>query len=604
MKTVKMKNSMIGLLFALILFNIAGCKHDLIDVETEEDRLVVIFFSSQSLSGSLLKSAATSDEDQLDQIILFGVDDQNQVIDTFLLINPGATATKTISRKIKAFYAIANPSGDMENELETKNFPFPLSYLTDLTGDFSVAPASPFLMGGYGNIIGSGAYVSVDIDLIRTVARIDFSTDYGFEIDSIYVKNTPDAGYVFGREPLSVPPAATWVDYDGIEYLPPTTDTTLYVAESSRLNPVEFTVTGMKSQKKVTYTFSLTKSGQAIDIKRNTRYQVNITPETDTECSINVSIPDWDDKITDIIGGDEPPPPPDYSGGIKILSIGNSYSEDSMCYLFDLLKQLGVDEENNNTIKLACAFIGSGSLDDHVTNANSGTGKDYAHVTFKAGGIITYLNDYYSSQPAPQTIHELIQLEDWDVITLQQNSNNSGISTTYNQDLDDLIELIDENATNPNYKLGWHMTWAYSQQYCENTWVYGRSQLNMYNSICDAVQEKILLKKDGGDFDFIIPTGTAIQNAREYYGDNISRDGLYGNGSTDGSHLNNLGRYIAAAMWVKTITGYDVANLGVPYTVSGVAGTTYIIDQPALDQIVQSVNAAYSSPFVITPITP
>ena len=66
--------------------------------------------------------------------------------------------------------------------------------------------------------------------------------------------------------------------------------------------------------------------------------------------------------------------------------------------------------------------------------------------------------------------------------------------------------------------------------------------------ISQAVQEKII---DGNySFDYLMPAGTAIQNART---NGLTAKELY----RDALHLNNLGRVIAAYTWFCELEGYD-----------------------------------------------
>jgi hypothetical protein len=169
---------------------------------------------------------------------------------------------------------------------------------------------------------------------------------------------------------------------------------------------------------------------------------------------------------------------------------------------------------------------------------------------------------------------------------LQQASQTSGKSATYNADIDYLVDYVLQHATNPNVKLGWHMTWAYQTGSSHQNFPdYDKSQRKMYDMICKAVQDKIL---PNDSFSFVIPSGTAIQNARAEFGDVLN--------VSDGYHLNNTGCYIAAATWLKAIFGWDVASLTAPYTASSVGAPT-VITEASLAKIVASVNAAVKSPF-------
>ena len=71
----------------------------------------------------------------------------------------------------------------------------------------------------------------------------------------------------------------------------------------------------------------------------------------------------------------------------------------------------------------------------------------------------------------------------------------------------------------------------------------------MYEAIVSAARKAL---KDN-DFDVLVPSGTAIQNARtSYVGDKFNRDGY---------HLElNYGRYTAACTWFEAISGRSVVG--------------------------------------------
>ena len=170
----------------------------------------------------------------------------------------------------------------------------------------------------------------------------------------------------------------------------------------------------------------------------------------------------------------------------------------------------------------------------------------------------------------------------WDVIVIQQVSGQSGISQSYDPHLKELIYEINKVNVNPDTKIEFHMTWAYAKD--SDHWNfpnYGNDQDNMYHKITEAVQSKVLPNQD---IDFLIPSGTAIQNVRETkVGDNLTRDGY---------HLNGMGQYIAGMMWVKSITNIDITLID--YAPVGLNINTYI------NEIKQAINDAYDTPFKTT----
>ena len=262
--------------------------------------------------------------------------------------------------------------------------------------------------------------------------------------------------------------------------------------------------------------------------------------------------------------------PEEPTEGLKVLAIGNSFSVDSMEYLYNIADTL--TEEN---IVLGNMYIGGCTLNMHNTNAKT-----------NAPEYLYYKNtDGEWKEKGGYTLRKGIMDEDWDMIVLQQASGSSGIADTYNSDLTELAAYVKAKATNPEMRLGWNMTWAYQQDSTHEEFPkYNNDQSTMYQAIVDTVQAKIA---QNSDFDFIIPTGTAIQNARtSYIGDTLTRDGF---------HLSlGIGRYIAAMTWAKQITG-----------VSSVDAVTWVPSATAvngtyLEIAKESVKNAYTTPYAVT----
>ncbi len=221
---------------------------------------------------------------------------------------------------------------------------------------------------------------------------------------------------------------------------------------------------------------------------------------------------------------------------LKVLAIGNSFSDDATAHLYQLAEDCGATE-----IVIGKLSIGGCSLQRHWNNAKNNL-SDY--------GYYKNTNGKWVSQGKRPLLYGLKD-EEWDFITLQQVSGLSGIASTYNSDLDNLVAYIEENK-NANAKLVWHQTWAYQSTSTHSDFGrYNNDQLTMYNAIVEAVRTKI---EPRGYFALIIPSGTAIQNVRmSYLGDTLTRDGY---------HLSlNLGRYIAGLTWLKALTGWSIEDI-------------------------------------------
>ena len=257
----------ITIALALCIISFIGCERE----HSEKGQSnVVIYFTTQSLSASLLKMAATEEEEAITKVILYAVDEEDDIIQTHTIDNPSLNGIPlTIPTEVKWFYAIANPSIELEEET-----PENVADLLDLTESFTTAPLSPFMMSGIGEV----SSISVIIPLVRSIARVDIIGKNGFHIDSVKVIGTPNKGYVFKRESLlSLPASADTVSYAAVERT--NSDTiTLYVAENIASNPTKFIVSGEYENLQTCDTILIKYEGYTVDIMRNTCYQLGVTP--------------------------------------------------------------------------------------------------------------------------------------------------------------------------------------------------------------------------------------------------------------------------------------------------------------------------------------
>ncbi len=216
---------------------------------------------------------------------------------------------------------------------------------------------------------------------------------------------------------------------------------------------------------------------------------------------------------------------------IKVLAIGNSFSQDAVeQYLFELAKTRG------DSLVIGNAYIAGCSIDRHYDNLKSDKA-EYAYRKIVGGK---------RSELTGATLRTIIRDEQWDIITLQQASPLSGQPASF-ANLPLLKRLVQSYTTNLHVKFAWHMTWAYAEDFqSENFRAYDFNQRKMYNSIVGAVQQ--VLPAVG--LHSIIPSGTAIQLLRYQMGDIVCRDGY---------HLSlTIGRYTAACTWCEFLTGRSV----------------------------------------------
>ena len=262
--------------------------------------------------------------------------------------------------------------------------------------------------------------------------------------------------------------------------------------------------------------------------------------------------PDPENSEPDAPGGEEPGPenpgsqepenPPVDDGIVRILAIGNSFSQDAVeQYLYELF------DADGQKVIIGNLYIGGCRLDTHHSNMQSGAAK-YAYRKV-VDGVKTETPDV--------SLLTGLKDEDWDFVSIQQASGSSGQYDTYTPYLPELLKYIQDNVKSP--KLMFHQTWAYASSSDHGEFPkYDSNQMTMYNAIMSAVSSAM---RDNPSISILIPSGTAIQNARtSYLGDSFNRDGY---------HLETTyGRYTAACTWYESISGKSVVgNTYAPSTV-------------------------------------
>ena len=265
---------------------------------------------------------------------------------------------------------------------------------------------------------------------------------------------------------------------------------------------------------------------------------------------------------------------------LRVLAIGNSFSEDAVeHYLWELGQEAGIDFVIGN------AYRGGWSLAAHWKDASTrAANTDYRKVV---NGRRTNMGK--------RTIKDIVTDEPWDVITLQQVSQEAGREESYEPSLSLMIGYVKALATNDSVRLGFHQTWAYAQDSNHGGFAnYDRNQFLMYASIVAAVEEA--MQNHRGDLQFYIPVGTAIQNARTTeLADPVIGDAQPVNRelTRDGFHLNyTIGRYIAACTWFEALTG--ISSVGLKSRPKGVTPVQAELAQRA-------AHAAIEVPVAVTP---
>ncbi len=237
---------------------------------------------------------------------------------------------------------------------------------------------------------------------------------------------------------------------------------------------------------------------------------------------------------------------------MKILSVGNSFSQDAQRYL----KRLA--EANGNEMKCVNLYIGGCPMRSHYLNMTD----DEKAYSFEFNGESTGI--FVSAR-------EALKSDSWDVVTIQQASHESTCFENYVPYIDYVADYIRKYS--PKSKIFIHQTWAYedgSDRLREAGFESTEEMFGAAEEAYNSAYERI--KADG-----IIPSGFAMY---EYFKKNpqkVYRDTFHANLGT--------GRYLLALVWYKTVFGEmpkaDINKFDIPVSEKEIA---------EIREIVQDIN--------------
>lgn len=253
-------------------------------------------------------------------------------------------------------------------------------------------------------------------------------------------------------------------------------------------------------------------------------------------------------------------------GVIRVLAIGNSFSEDAIeQYLHELGMAAGKEMVVGNL------YIGGAPMSLHWDNVLEDKGA-YRYRKTSVDG------EKHAEEHV--RISAALADEPWDYVSVQQASPFSGRFEFYEKPLVGLFGYI-KGATGGHAKVILHQTWAYAANSTHDGFAhYDRNQQIMYEAIMDASRRAT----EWVPIDLLVPAGTAIQNARtSFIGDNLTRDGY---------HLDlHIGRFVAACTWFESLFG-EQAPVG-RFRPDNVSEAQAKVAQ-------QAAHAAVAQPFAVT----
>ncbi len=211
---------------------------------------------------------------------------------------------------------------------------------------------------------------------------------------------------------------------------------------------------------------------------------------------------------------------------MKILAIGNSFSDDATRYLYAVARADGYP------LQAANLYIGGCPLSLHHKNMLSGE----PAYTLGYNGHLTGF---------PISLQAALTNREWDVVTLQQASHESFNSATYTPYGKELADYIRHLC--PSARLIVHQTWAYERdsERLHQIAGYDRPENMLADIVSAYARFAEIIHADG-----IIPSGemfaALLQNGLE----RVHRDTFHAS--------LGAGRYALALLWYRMLSGRSV----------------------------------------------
>ena len=297
----------------------------------------------------------------------------------------------------------------------------------------------------------------------------------------------------------------------------------------------------------------------------------------------------------------EPAPtqPPEEAGVLKVLTLGHSLAIDCGHML-----ALICDTEGFKEVKVGTLYYSGCPLGKHVQFMESDAPEYnlYLSSTEDAGTPPTIMKEV--------TMRQALTLDYWDVIVMQGGVFEIAEADTYTKgNIQKIQDFVNANKRNPLAIFAWHMPWAPptdntlrdtypydNNSYYTNYLLYGDNRSILYEAIAGCVRDHILTDDS---FEFLIPTGTAIENALSSY---LEEKDLH----RDYVHASDLSRVIAAYVWYCRLAGVEqleqikLDTVPTVFFRSRKDATDWALTDGEKALILESVNNALKEPLKMT----
>lgn len=277
---------------------------------------------------------------------------------------------------------------------------------------------------------------------------------------------------------------------------------------------------------------------------------------------------------------------------VRLLAIGNSYTMDALALLPFVLRQVSP----RTHVVVGILYTGGVAMDYHLHSYRKNSAYNtYFKWTPESG--VWYRESF--SKPL-----QALADEHWDFVTMQQVSQLSHDFTTISPYLQPLVDVLRESGYTG--RVGWLLTPAYpdgSPRLTNGTLKRDGQPVTctsdeMFAAIAACAQQVM----QTGCPDFVLPCGTALQNARHT---SLSQYGDWGQLTNDGLHLQSgIPMFVeaCAAAMVLLNTTFEKCYLNVDSSQYQGLGHGKQVGMTATNQnlAVKCANQAFLSPFALS----
>lgn len=310
-------------------------------------------------------------------------------------------------------------------------------------------------------------------------------------------------------------------------------------------------------------------------------------------------------------------------GILKILMIGHSLGNDSTFLLPEVFKN-----ENAGPLVVGVIYHSGCRLAQHLDYIDQKAAQ-YAYYEYdtskdeewfratSSGDFQAFVpgsgtDVYIEDGSIAQTMDFGLTRHDWDIIVTQAGVfeaagvKDSAYNVNLKEDVNKLLEYVLSKDIEPKTKpqIGWNITWT-----CPSDDMLNESYTShLHNNFIDAdfmyeaiVKNAQTVIAPAYEFDYIFPSGTAMQNARS---STFEPKDLY----RDTIHANDYGRLIVAYTWYCMLTGADINTCKFGPVNSKVlvdnkmrnSGTAFEMTEQQKTILIESVSGALANPYAVT----